>query len=204
MKIKLKSLLALMQIVLCVFCVAPSVYSVKKRVSKSAKRPVLGRNISDILRGGKIVSSQQSILHVAVKRDPNDTIRWLIENAHLDPRRDDIIPTIVATPHAVRNPIVNALDSKGATALHYAALRGRYTVVQMLIENGAMLDVQDHLGNTPLHYAAFSNHISTVCLLCDFGANLKLVNKDGLTPLDCAKASKRQRVVFILSRYLQS
>ena len=48
---------------------------------------------------------------------------------------------------------VNAVDSRGQTALHGAAFQGFDQVVQFLAEHGAKLDVKDRQGKTPLDAA---------------------------------------------------
>jgi hypothetical protein len=48
---------------------------------------------------------------------------------------------------------INALDSRGRTALHGAALQGYDEVVQALVERGATLDIKDTEGFTPLDTA---------------------------------------------------
>ena len=45
---------------------------------------------------------------------------------------------------------VNAANQAGNTALHIAASRGYNTVVQLLAEGGAKLDVKNKRGVTPL------------------------------------------------------
>lgn len=48
---------------------------------------------------------------------------------------------------------INAVDSRGQTALHGAAFWGLDEVVQFLVNNGAKLDVKDRQGKTPLDAA---------------------------------------------------
>lgn len=48
---------------------------------------------------------------------------------------------------------VNAVDSRGQTALHGAAFQGFDDVVQFLVAHGAKLDVKDRQGKTPLDSA---------------------------------------------------
>ncbi|KID82908.1 Pfs, NACHT and Ankyrin domain protein [Metarhizium guizhouense ARSEF 977] len=64
---------------------------------------------------------------------------------------------------------VNATTSHGRTALHLAAKHKRASVVRMLLETSAQLDIQDARGNTALHYGAISSpsytpesHLETV------------------------------------------
>ncbi|KAF5126298.1 Ankyrin repeat domain-containing protein 27 [Metarhizium anisopliae] len=57
-----------------------------------------------------------------------------------------------------RNYKVNDTTSHGRTALHLAAKHKRASVVRMLLETSAQLDIQDARGNTALHYGAMYNH----------------------------------------------
>ncbi|KAK9439664.1 Ankyrin repeat-containing domain protein [Metarhizium brunneum] len=64
---------------------------------------------------------------------------------------------------------VDATTSHGRTALHLAAKHKRASVVRMLLETSAQLDIQDARGNTALHYGAISSswhtpgaHLQTV------------------------------------------
>ena len=52
---------------------------------------------------------------------------------------------------------VRAIEKKGKTALHYAALDGNTQMISLLIDNGAELEAKTSTGSaTPLHYAARS------------------------------------------------
>ncbi|KAH0592885.1 hypothetical protein MHUMG1_09338 [Metarhizium humberi] len=64
---------------------------------------------------------------------------------------------------------VDATTSHGRTALHLAAKHKRASVVKMLLQTSAQLDIQDVRGNTALHYAGMychwyttTSHIETV------------------------------------------
>ncbi|XP_035664681.1 poly [ADP-ribose] polymerase tankyrase-2-like [Branchiostoma floridae] len=75
--------------------------------------------------------------------------------------------------------IVSLLLRKGASVvertasfapLHAAALKGRAEVVELLVQHGATLDIQDGYKNTPLMYACGYNHVDTVRRLIELGA----------------------------------
>jgi uncharacterized protein len=48
---------------------------------------------------------------------------------------------------------INAVNAKGETALHGAAMRGANPIVRFLVEHGARLDLADKEGRTPLNVA---------------------------------------------------
>lgn len=77
-------------------------------------------------------------------------------------------------------------DSKGRTALHFAATQGDETIVKALLGHRANVNARDLNGNTPLHLAACSNHIKVVTLLLRAGTNLNALDYTGRTPLDVA------------------
>ena len=60
------------------------------------------------------------------------------------------------------------------------------TVAEMLLTNGAKVNVSDQQGNTPLHYAAEATRVELVELLLEKHADRKLRNRRGLTPLQLA------------------
>ncbi|OQA31190.1 MAG: Ankyrin repeats (3 copies) [Betaproteobacteria bacterium ADurb.Bin341] len=80
-----------------------------------------------------------------------------------------------------QNP--NVPFENGKTLLHYAANRGYVEIVQLLLEHGAKLDVQDKNKKTPLHEAMAYHHDKVARLLIEKGANVNLRDKEGKTPL---------------------
>jgi len=62
--------------------------------------------------------------------------------------------------------MINEADAEfGATALHWAALRGHAEVVRVLISYGADLTVTNKEGETPLRVATRANRSQVVELL---------------------------------------
>ncbi|KAF4583190.1 ankyrin domain protein [Ophiocordyceps camponoti-floridani] len=74
----------------------------------------------------------------------------------------------------------------GDTALHEAARRGNLCLVNVLLEQGAKISVQNHVGNYPLHLAAEEGHIAVIKNLLEKGASREAVNQDSFTPLHLA------------------
>jgi ankyrin repeat protein len=66
-----------------------------------------------------------------------------------------------------------ALDERkdGSTALHYAAIYGRTTVVDFLLKNGANASTTSDAGYTPLHHAVMGSSMEIVRLLLANGAD---------------------------------
>jgi len=60
---------------------------------------------------------------------------------------------------------VNERDVNGRTALHSAAIKGHLPLVNLLLENGADMEIENNLGEIPLDYAVYSGSEPIVQLL---------------------------------------
>jgi uncharacterized protein len=128
------------------------------------------------IRYGPIAAGSAPLLSAARTRDV-DLMRMLLDE-HADPNRattvDRFTPLMAALSGggarrgarvAASNPMaaiqlliergadVNAVNSRGMTAMHYAARTGNDPAVQLLADHGARLDVKDRLGRTPADMA---------------------------------------------------
>ena len=80
---------------------------------------------------------------------------------------------------------INALDSGfRLSAIAWGALHGQTEIVQLLIKNGADVNLKNGDGATPLHSAAFLGRVDVAKLLLENGADVKARNNDGATPMD--------------------
>jgi ankyrin repeat protein len=64
------------------------------------------------------------------------------------------------------------------------------TKLQLLLEYGAFINLQDNRGNTVLHWASSSSNGPAVRLLLDRGARKDLMDLEGCKPSDAAKSDK--------------
>lgn len=80
--------------------------------------------------------------------------------------------------------LVDAADSAGYTALHYATRGGHVRVCEILLEHGAKVNARTRgIKATPLHRAAYMGHVEVVDLLLRHGAAPNLTDVDGRTAL---------------------
>lgn len=79
---------------------------------------------------------------------------------------------------------INKKNSYGKSLLHYAILRRKSEIINLLIKNQANIDIKDNEGNTPLHLATYYGYFSVVKLLLENGACVNLHNDKGQTPLN--------------------
>ncbi|KAL5318159.1 hypothetical protein ACEPPN_013218 [Leptodophora sp. 'Broadleaf-Isolate-01'] len=82
--------------------------------------------------------------------------------------------------------------------LHIACHRGYTAVVELLLDYGASIDVEDESQNQPLHCAASDGRLDVVRVLIDHGANLTARNKDMQIPLHLAAENGYLDVVKML------
>ncbi|MEX0940884.1 MAG: ankyrin repeat domain-containing protein [Candidatus Babeliales bacterium] len=99
------------------------------------------------------------------------------------------------------NTILAIKNSNGATTpLHWASFNGSLAVVKLLLENGAVIDVQDYCGWTPLHGASNNGNTEVVKLLLENGAPIDVQDYCGRTPLHCALSNSFAKVVKLLEK----
>jgi ankyrin repeat protein len=82
--------------------------------------------------------------------------------------------------------------------LHSAAA-GNYTqTAQMLIENGAEVNIKQQAGSTPLHSAAQNGNIELLILLLEHGARTDIRMEGGKLPADLAREKGYDEIAEIL------
>ncbi|KAJ3538230.1 hypothetical protein NM208_g6000 [Fusarium decemcellulare] len=81
---------------------------------------------------------------------------------------------------------VNSQDISGWAPLHYACENGNTSIAQLLLQQGADMDLVGRNGTTPLHCAAKGPHFEVFDLLLQAGANADVRDASGRTPLQWA------------------
>lgn len=92
---------------------------------------------------------------------------------------------------------INKKNTKGATALHLAVIRNNKTLVDLLLNKGAKIDVVDNDGNTILHYIPRDGVELLKKLLDRNPALIETKNKHDETALDVAKLLKLEEVATV-------
>ena len=95
---------------------------------------------------------------------------------------------------------MNDPDGYERAALHYAAERDVFCV-ELLLENGADINIGDGNNDTPLHWATFKNNIDCVKFLLQSGAKVDPVDYRNDTPLAWAARKGHIEIITILLQY---
>jgi ankyrin repeat protein len=97
--------------------------------------------------------------------------------------------------------IIDAINNKGMTSLHFAVYSGNLDVVQLLIENGAKVEMKSYREyTTPLHIACQRNFKDIAKLLIENGADVNAGNILKRTPLHMAAENGRVDLGELLIR----
>lgn len=99
------------------------------------------------------------------------------------------LKTIKALLDSAKN-IANYGSTEGVTPLHIASAQGNVPLIELLLEYGAIINVQDFDGDTPLHEAALAGQHEALITLLYAGADPEIKNTpNGFTPfhLACCK-----------------
>ena len=94
----------------------------------------------------------------------------------------------VVKQHLAAGTDVNEGDEDGDTPLIYAVEEGLKEAAELLIANGAKVNVKDNiLDSTPLHQAFMRRKMEVIGLLIANGADVNAKSRTGATPLGWAE-----------------
>lgn len=69
------------------------------------------------------------------------------------------------------------------TPLHHAAFLAHSDAIQILLENGAVVNCTDNLGRHPLHYAVLQKDVKSAAILLTNNANVNVYDVFHESPL---------------------
>jgi ankyrin repeat protein len=109
-----------------------------------------------------------------------------------------------------RGANVNFSDANHHSALHCAtALLAKYSLLQILLENGAQINAQDFQGNTPLLntvkglvYCDREEERFIICeLLISWGGDVNLKDNSNKTPMDYMTPDYSRKIIELFESY---
>lgn len=90
------------------------------------------------------------------------------------------------------------IEVDGISALHNAAETDNANILSMILEKRPNLEVKDSEGKTPLHRASAANLIENVKLLVEAGSDVNAKDETGSTPLHHATGNQSNDVIKYL------
>nr|KAF6365757.1 ankyrin repeat domain 31 [Pipistrellus kuhlii] len=96
---------------------------------------------------------------------------------------------------------INKRNARGESTLHLAVRRGDLSLMKVLIESGADVNLKDNEGLTPLHKASSEGSDDIIVELLKVGANVNCEDLDGILPLHDAVANNYLKAAKILLQH---
>lgn len=157
-------------------------------------------------------------LHEAAAADSYESLLLILKHRDCRPLAEDhegCTALQVACSNSVSIEIVKALlksvpdianygNTENVTPLHIASALGRLDVMQLLLDYGAMIDVQDFDGHTALHDAALATQPEAIKLLLTAGADAEILNDCNFTAFHFASYKGCLEVVEALHPFVSN
>jgi ankyrin repeat protein len=140
-------------------------------------RPQLTEQIRQQCGVGGRPASYGEIIKFGWGEHPNDAINQEVESLY------------------ERRILEDSPDDADLTPLHIAVFDEKMDIADVLIENGADVNLPDKFGLTPLHTAAMRGNVALVRLLVQSGALPAQLDRNGKTPAAVAMDNVHQSVV---------
>lgn len=128
------------------------------------------------------------LLNRGVDLNATNSDGWTALNLAVRARYYEIVKILLKPiPSAYQSAQVNVKDQVGMTLLLWAAILKNAAIVELLLENGAEMDIRDtQTESTVLHWAAAGGDVKVIKLLLEKGAQIDVQNNKGCTALHWA------------------
>ncbi|XP_044056798.1 CARD- and ANK-domain containing inflammasome adapter protein [Siniperca chuatsi] len=138
------------------------------------------------------------------EKEDRSTVSKSEEHKPAQSKSDNFIHMIAADGELVlleellEDTDINIVNSSNETLLHIAAEFGHLSIIELLIREGARLDLQDIKGHTALHRAASKGHTEAVRALIQAEAPIYTQDLQGKTPVHLAAENEHLNSVKVL------
>lgn len=151
---------------------------VRRKTHPTRNASILKQNISKSKEKKQVRFPSEVLLDIAIVNDEFVEACHLIKSTKLD---------------------INRPGSNGLTPLHRAVIEGSYDCLQLLVDQGAEVNIRDEHGWTPLHDAVYHENVSCVAALLKAGANVTLLTDDMYSVLELANS---ENMLLVIGRAL--
>ena len=108
------------------------------------------------------------------------------------------VKEIIAKYPKLVNPPYPFTTNSTDSLLHFAAMNGDTKMTDLLLENGANLEINNKRNETPLTYAINYHHFDTAKHLIKKGANVKVIDQHGRSLLHLAADFGKPELIILL------
>ncbi len=103
--------------------------------------------------------------------------------------------TILQVEELIENKTDLDLPYEGYSLLITSVLKNQEDIAELLLENGADVNLEFTLGITPLHIATFQTNLPLIKLLISYGADIDAEHDNGITPLSSSLMTGETNIV---------
>ena len=122
--------------------------------------------------------------------------RIALHYASLNPEKGvDMMKLLLSSEHA---EIMSFIDDHGQTPLHYAAKKDFIDGIQLLVENGAFIDLPDHHEYSPYLWAVISGQYRATEMLLSLGVDVNSASTQRKSALNWAASMGRSEIAGLL------
>lgn len=195
--------------------------SKKKTAKKTAKRKVNLRELADKVNArGKKEGREGGTIHFIQLDERGEITEFAarrkkrVKKINERDKQTGIAPLHKAIEERRKLPTIKKLLDQGAnvniqsyyggsTPLIEAVEAGRPSLVKLLLEHGAKIDLPNSFGLTPLHWAIGNNNKTMTRLLLRYGADPHIKNDDGLSSIGYAMLKGHRELANLIYRHVK-
>lgn len=144
-------------------------------------------------------------LHIAAQNNNIEVIKLLIQYGAYSQAINnlELLPSqLTPDTQTISLLIANKRDPENhnQTPIYQAIQRHDDPTIHGLLQNSALINIQDDNGDTPLHIAVRINQISTILLLLKNGAKHTTYNYQGLAPIHITTQYNHQNIINLITQ----
>jgi len=141
-----------------------------------------GKKIYEEKTNKQLIENNEAVEPIIILNDEESSYNVLHQAAFMEGVNEQML-------ESVDYDELDARDHNGNTPLMWAAANGNLQLVELLVDQGAAVNMQNFVGETALYLAAARGFDKICTLLVENGADTRFSNIDGSTSLHVASAS---------------
>lgn len=151
---------------------------------------------------GKINAKGETSLHIACRKKRLDEVIKLIQNK-TDLNAKDFAGWAPLVSINCNSKIKTFLIERKLCFQHEAVESGSLEIVDVLLKNGALVNIPGGDYVTPLHKAVTLENISLIELLLKYKAEREMIDHFGKKPMECSRNEKIKNIFNDVTTYIE-